>query len=64
MGKAAKITIAEVEEIVDVGTFAPEDIHLPHIFVQRVIQGEKYEKRIEVSYLQTFSDVDKVGLMF
>ncbi|CAE1326336.1 OXCT [Acanthosepion pharaonis] len=47
MGKAAKVTIAEVEEIVDVGTFAPEDIHLPHIFVQRVIQGEQYEKRIE-----------------
>lgn len=64
MGKAAKVTIAEVEEIVDVGTFAPEDIHLPHIFVQRVIQGEQYEKRIEVSYLKTFSDVNKVGLMF
>ena len=32
----------------DVGSFAPEDIHLPSIFVHRVVQGEKYEKRIEV----------------
>ncbi|CAI9740342.1 succinyl-CoA:3-ketoacid:3-ketoacid coenzyme A transferase 1, mitochondrial-like [Octopus vulgaris] len=47
MAKAGQITIAEVEEIVDVGAFAPEDIHLPHIYVQRVIQGSHYEKRIE-----------------
>ena len=30
----------------DVGTFAPEDIHLPSIYVQRVVKGENYEKRI------------------
>ncbi|GAB1609221.1 succinyl-CoA:3-ketoacid coenzyme A transferase 1, mitochondrial-like [Argonauta hians] len=47
MAKAGKVTIAEVEEIVDVGSFAPEDIHIPHIYVQRVVQGTKYEKRIE-----------------
>ncbi|RUP50887.1 succinyl-coa:3-ketoacid CoA transferase [Jimgerdemannia flammicorona] len=47
MAKAAKITIAEVEEIVPVGTLKPDDIHLPGIFVQRLIKGEKYEKRIE-----------------
>ncbi|ELK06093.1 Succinyl-CoA:3-ketoacid-coenzyme A transferase 1, mitochondrial [Pteropus alecto] len=37
----------EVEEIVDIGSFAPEDIHVPQIYVDRLIKGEKYEKRIE-----------------
>lgn len=48
MCKAALITIAEVEEIVDVGEIPPEDIHIPHIYVHRVIKGPAYEKRIEV----------------
>jgi acyl CoA:acetate/3-ketoacid CoA transferase alpha subunit len=48
MCKAGRITIAEVEEIVDVGAIPAEDIHVPHIYVQRVIKGDKYEKRIEV----------------
>lgn len=39
-----------VEEIVDIGSFAPEDIHIPKIYVHRLIKGEKYEKRIEVIY--------------
>ena len=43
--------IFKVEEIVDVGSFAPEDIHIPSIFVHRVVKGEKYEKRIEVNKL-------------
>jgi 3-oxoacid CoA-transferase len=47
IAKASPITIAEVEEIVDVGAFAPEDIHLPCVYVQRIVKGEKYEKRIE-----------------
>ncbi|XP_038049652.1 succinyl-CoA:3-ketoacid coenzyme A transferase 1, mitochondrial-like [Patiria miniata] len=47
MAKAAKITIAEVEEIVDVGTFDPESIHVPSIYVQRVVKSDKLEKRIE-----------------
>ncbi|KAJ8262860.1 hypothetical protein COCON_G00153170 [Conger conger] len=47
MCKAAKITIVEVEEIVDVGTFAEEDIHIPSIYVHRVVKGDCYEKRIE-----------------
>ncbi|XP_005395323.1 PREDICTED: succinyl-CoA:3-ketoacid coenzyme A transferase 2, mitochondrial [Chinchilla lanigera] len=47
MCKAADVTVVEVEEIVDVGTFAPEDIHVPNIYVNRVIKGAKYEKRIE-----------------
>ncbi|XP_053516642.1 succinyl-CoA:3-ketoacid coenzyme A transferase 2, mitochondrial-like [Artibeus jamaicensis] len=47
MCKAAEISVVEVEEIVDVGSFAPEDIHVPHIYVDRVIQGKKYKKVIE-----------------
>ena len=39
----------QVEEIVDIGTFPSEDIHLPSVYVNRVVLGEKYEKRIEVS---------------
>jgi len=44
---AAKITIAEVEELVPVGELDPNQIHIPGIFVQRIFKGEKYEKRIE-----------------
>jgi 3-oxoacid CoA-transferase subunit A len=44
---AAKITIAEVEELVEVGALDPDTIHTPGIFVQRIFQGDKYEKRIE-----------------
>jgi 3-oxoacid CoA-transferase subunit A len=44
---AATITVAEVEELVPAGTFDPDAIHIPGIFVQRIFQGEKYEKRIE-----------------
>lgn len=39
----------QVEEIVD--ELNPEEIHLPSIYVHKVVKGEKYEKRIEVSYL-------------
>jgi 3-oxoacid CoA-transferase subunit A len=44
---AAKITVAEVEELVSVGELDPNQIHTPGIFVQRIFQGEKFEKRIE-----------------
>ncbi|MCB0461679.1 MAG: CoA transferase subunit A [Flavobacteriaceae bacterium] len=44
---AATITVAEVEELVPVGTLDPNHIHIPGIFVQRIYQGAKYEKRIE-----------------
>lgn len=47
MATAAKITIAEVEEIVEVGSLDPDTIHTPGIYVHRLIQGDKYEKRIE-----------------
>jgi 3-oxoacid CoA-transferase subunit A len=44
---AAKITVAEVEELVPLGSLDPNQIHIPGIFVQRIFQGETYEKRIE-----------------
>ncbi|XP_004450661.1 succinyl-CoA:3-ketoacid coenzyme A transferase 2, mitochondrial-like [Dasypus novemcinctus] len=47
MCKAADTTVVEVEEIVDVGSFPPEDIHVPSIYVDRLIKGKHYEKRIE-----------------
>ena len=47
MAGAAKITIAEVEELVPAGTLDPNTIHIPGIMVNRIFQGEKYEKRIE-----------------
>jgi 3-oxoacid CoA-transferase subunit A len=47
MASAAKITIAEVEEIVEVGALDPDTIHTPGIYVKRIVLGTGYEKRIE-----------------
>lgn len=47
MAAAGKITVAEVEELVPAGELDPNMIHTPGIYVQRIFQGEKYEKRIE-----------------
>lgn len=47
MCRAARCTIVEVEEIVPVGSIDPDQVHVPSIFVNRVILGSKYEKRIE-----------------
>lgn len=47
MAMAGKITIAEVEELVPAGTLDPDQIHTPGIYVHRIFQGEKFEKRIE-----------------
>ena len=47
MAMAGTITVAEVEELVPVGELDPNQIHTPGIFVQRILQGENYEKRIE-----------------
>ncbi|MFX0555972.1 CoA transferase subunit A [Maribacter sp. CXY002] len=44
---AAKITVAEVEELVPAGELDPNEIHVPGIFVQRIFEGKDYEKRIE-----------------
>jgi 3-oxoacid CoA-transferase subunit A len=45
MATAARITIAEVEELVEVGSLDPDHIHTPGIFVHRIFKGERYEKR-------------------
>ena len=44
---AATITVAEVEELVPVGSLDPNQIHIPGIFIQRIFEGKGYEKRIE-----------------
>ena len=53
MAKAGKISIAEVEELVDVGQLNPEEIDVPGIYVNRVFQGSNYEKRIEQRTVRT-----------
>ncbi len=64
MASAGKITIAEVEELVPLGTLDPNDIHVPGIYVQRIFQGKNYEKRIEQRTVSsppaTEGDVKKV----
>jgi 3-oxoacid CoA-transferase subunit A len=47
MATAARVTIAEVEELVEVGQIDPDDVHTPSIYVKRIFQGANYEKRIE-----------------
>lgn len=47
MAMAAKVTIVEVEELVEMGEIPPEDVHLPGIFVQRIFQGSNYKNDIE-----------------
>ena len=47
MATAARVTIAEVEELVEVGSLEPDSIHTPAIYVHHIFQGQNYEKRIE-----------------
>jgi 3-oxoacid CoA-transferase subunit A len=47
MATAARVTIAEVEEIVEPGALEPDTVHTPAIYVRRILRGEHYEKRIE-----------------
>jgi len=47
MATAAKVTIAEVEELVEVGQLDPDLVHTPSVYVKRIFQGVNYEKRIE-----------------
>ena len=47
MATAAKVTIAEVEQLVEVGELDPDMVHTPSVFVKRIFQGEVFEKRIE-----------------
>ncbi len=53
MAMAGKITIAEVEELVEAGELDPNQIHTPGIYVQRIFKGTNYEKRIEQRTVQT-----------
>ena len=55
MATAGKITIAEVEELLPVGSLDPNLVHTPGIFVQRIFQGVNYEKRIEQRTITTQS---------
>jgi 3-oxoacid CoA-transferase subunit A len=48
MAMAAKVTIVEVEELVELGEILPENVHLPGVFVQRIYQGADYENTIEI----------------
>ncbi|ODM88669.1 Succinyl-CoA:3-ketoacid coenzyme A transferase 1, mitochondrial, partial [Orchesella cincta] len=62
MCKATGVTIVEVEEIVDVDQIPPEHVHVPGIYVHRVIQGKGYEKRIEVvKLLANSAEAREVG---
>ena len=47
MATAGKITVAEVEELVETGSLDPDEVHTPGIYVQRIFQGQNYQKRIE-----------------
>ena len=53
MATAARVTIAEVENLVEVGELEPDSIHTPAIFVQRIFQGTNYEKVIEKRTVRT-----------
>jgi len=50
---AAKVTVAEVEELVPAGELDPNQIHIPGIFIQRIFEGKNYEKRIEQRTVRT-----------
>jgi len=47
MATAARVTLAEVEHLVEPGEIPPDNVHTPGIFVQRILQGASYERRVE-----------------
>ena len=47
MATAGKVTIAEVEELCEIGDLDPDQIHTPGIYVNRILEGRKYAKAIE-----------------
>ena len=57
MATAGRVCIVEAEEIVPTGSIDPDDVHLPSCFVNRIIQGRDYEKRIEFRTLHTPGEV-------
>jgi acyl CoA:acetate/3-ketoacid CoA transferase alpha subunit len=56
--KATRMCIAEVEEIVEIGEIPPENVHIPSIYVKRVVLGKQYEKRIEVNGVNPNSNLN------
>jgi 3-oxoacid CoA-transferase subunit A len=56
MATAATVTIAEVEHLVEVGELDPETVHTPSIYVKRIFQGERYEKKIEKRTVRAMAD--------
>jgi 3-oxoacid CoA-transferase subunit A len=56
MAMAGKITIAEVEELLQPGELNPDEIHTPGIYVHRIFKGENYEKRIEQRTVRKLAD--------
>jgi len=62
MCRAAKISIVEAEEIVEAGCIDPQQVHLPGIYVDRLVKGEHYERRI--AKLVTQTNADKRGMSF
>ena len=52
MAMAGKVTVAEVEELVEPGELEPDHIHTPAVFVQRIFKGKNYEKRVEQKTLR------------
>jgi 3-oxoacid CoA-transferase subunit A len=61
MATAAAVTIAEVEELVPNGTIDPDQVHTPGIFVNRILQGKDYAKRIEFLTVRPRPAVDGAG---
>ncbi len=59
---AAKTTVAEVEELVPAGELDPNEIHVPGIFIQRIVQGTAYEKRIEQRTVREKINANEVDL--
>ena len=53
MATAARITIAEVEELVEPGQLDPEQVHTPSVYVKRIFKGERFDKRIEKRTVRT-----------
>ena len=53
MATAARVTIAEVEQLVEVGELEADSVHTPSVYVKRIFQGELYEKRIEKRTVRT-----------
>ena len=56
MAKAGRVTIAEVEQLVEPGEIDPDNIHVPSIYVHRIFQGSNYQKRIERKTIQLVSN--------